>query len=122
MAYEEQLTSISLEADGDQTGNQYKFMKGDATGVALNDSAGGACVGVLQNKPDDGQVATVGIDGVSMVEAGGAVSLFANVASDATGRAAAAATGNYSQGMALAAATGAGEIIPVLLRPQAQLN
>jgi hypothetical protein len=122
MSYEEQLRSISLPADGDQTGNQYRFLKGDTDGVAVNDAAGGPCIGVLQNKPDDGQVATVGIDGVSMVEAGGTVTKYGNVQSDATGRAADAAAGDYSQGMALAAAAGAGEIIPVLLRPQAQLN
>lgn len=122
MSYEEKLTSISLTADGDQSANQYKFLKGDTTGVALQDGAGGVCIGVLQNKPDDGEIAEVGIAGVSKVVAGGAVALWANVQSDATGRAEAAAAADYSQGIALEAATAAGQIIAVLLRPQAQLN
>jgi hypothetical protein len=122
MAYEEQIVAISLIADGDQSSNQYKFLKGDTTGVALQDSAGAACIGVLQNKPTDAQVAEVGVSGVSKVVAGGAVSLWDNVQSDGTGRAATAASGDYSQGIALEAATAAGQIIAVLLRPQAQLN
>lgn len=122
MSYEEKLDSISLIADGDQSGNQYKFMKGDTTGVALQDSAGGVCIGVLQNTPTDGQVATVGISGVTKVVAGAAVSLWDNIQSDATGRAIAATTGDYSQGIALEAATAAGQIIAMLMRPQAQLT
>jgi hypothetical protein len=122
MSYEEKLDCISLTADGDQSGNQYKFLKGDTTGVALQDSAGGACIGVLQNKPTDGLIAEVGIAGVTKVVAGGAVSLWDNIQSDATGRAATAASGDYSQGIALEAATAAGQIIAMLMRPQAQLN
>lgn len=122
MSYEEKLVTISLEADGDQSGNQYLFMKGDTDGMALNDSAGGACLGVLQDKPEDTQIGSLGISGVSKVIAGAAVTRFDNIASDASGRAVTAASGNYSQGMALEAATAAGQIIAVLLRPQAQLN
>lgn len=122
MSYEEKLTSISLIADGDQSSNQYKFMKGDTTGVALQDGAGGVCIGVLQNDPTDGKVATVGVFGVSKVVAGAAVSLWDNIQSDTAGRAVTASTEDYSQGIALEAATAAGEVIAVLLRPQAQLN
>lgn len=122
MSYEEKLNCISLTADGDQSSNQYKFLKGDTTGVALQDSAGGACIGVLQNKPTDGRVAEVGIFGVTKVVAGGTISLWDNIQSDATGRAATAATGDYSQGIALEAATAAGQMIAMLMRPQAQLN
>jgi hypothetical protein len=122
MSYEEKIQCISLTADGDQSSNQYKFLKGDTTGVALQDSAGGACIGVLQNKPTDAKIAEVGIMGVSKVTAGAAVSLWDNVQSDGAGRAITAASGDYSQGIALEAATAAGQIIAVLLRPQAQLN
>lgn len=122
MSYEEKLESISLTADGDQSGNQYKFMKGDTTGVALQDGAGGVCIGVLQNKPTDGKIAEVGISGVTKVEAAGAISLWDNIQSDGSGLADTAAAGDYSQGIALEAATAAGQLIAVLLRPQAQLN
>jgi hypothetical protein len=122
MSYEEKLDSISLVADGDQSDNQYKFMKGDTTGVALQDGAGAACIGVLQNKPTDGQIAEVGFSGVSKVAAGDAVSQWADVQSDGTGRAIAAATGDYIQGTALEAATAAGQIIAVLLVKGGQVN
>jgi len=122
MSYEESLTKISLIADGDQSGNQYKFLKGDTTGVALQDGAGLACIGVLQNKPTDAQVAEVGVMGVTKVAAGAAVARWANVQSDATGRAIAAIAADFSQGIALEAAAAAGDVIAVLLRPQAQLN
>lgn len=122
MSYEEKLESISLTADGDQSGNQYKFMKGDTTGVALQDSAGANCIGVLQNKPTDGLIAEVGFKGVSKVVAGAAVSKWADIQSDGTGRAIAAASGDYIQGIALEAATAAGQIIAVLLAKGGQVN
>jgi hypothetical protein len=122
MSKEEIVSSISLEADGDQSGNQYLFMKGGADGVSLQDTAGNPCVGVLQDKPTDTHIGSICVSGVSKVVAGAAVARFANVASDDQGRAVTAVSGDYVQGTALVAASAAGEIIPVLLRPQNQLN
>lgn len=122
MSYEEKLGAISLEANGDQSGNQYKFMVLGADGISLQTTAGGITVGVLQTKPTAGQIGEVAVAGVTKVLAGAAVSRGANVQSDATGRAIAAATADYSQGIALEAATAAGQVIAMLLRPQAQLN
>ena len=122
MAYEESLRNITMVSETDESANQYRFQKAGTTGSTVQDTAGGLCIGVLQNKPIATHAATIGIYGVSKVVAGAAVAFGANVQSDTTGRAITAASADYSQGMALQAAAAAGEIIPVLLRPQSQLN
>jgi hypothetical protein len=121
MAYEEKIQLVSLEANGDQSANQYKFMLLGASGIALNTVAGGPCVGVLQNKPAAGEVGAVAVGGVAKVLAGGVITRGANVQSNASGVAIAAASGDFSQGTALATAA-SGDIIPVLLRSNAQVN
>lgn len=123
MSYEEKLESISLIANGDQSGNQYKFMAKGSSGIALNTTSGGQCVGVLQDKPTDTHVGAVAIKGVTKVVAGAAVADGADVMSDTAGRAiTATGTGAYVQGQALEAATAAGQIIAMLIRPSGQLN
>lgn len=122
MSFEYDVKSISLVANGDQSANQYRFVKLGTDGIALNTVAGGACTGVLQDKPTDGNVGAVAYGGVSKMVAGAVVARGANVQSDASGRAIAAAAADFSQGEALEAATVAGDIIAVLLKPNAQLN
>lgn len=132
MAYEESLRSISLNSDaslavytgvpsapGSPTphyGMQYRFVK--VTGArqcGLATAAADVVVGVMQNKPQvTGQAATVAIHGVSMVMSGAAVTAGATVTTDATGRA--VASGTNVRGIALAAAGGANELVPVLLQ------
>lgn len=117
MAYEEFLHSITLESDADFTAEQYHFVvvSGDHE-CSVNTTAGGTVVGVAQNSPEAADRAvTVGIFGVSKVEAAGAIAAGDSVASDASGLATTAATGNAIVGTALKAAGGAGELIPVLL-------
>lgn len=130
MSYEESLKSISLDADASvgiytgvpgQPGSAspnggviYRFVK--ITGshqVGLCTAATDKVVGILQNKPQrPGAAATVGIFGVSNVEASAAIAAGALVAPTANGRAVTdAVNGKYQ---ALAAASGAGELIPVL--------
>jgi hypothetical protein len=121
MSYEEKVSLISLEANGDQSANQYKFMLLGATGIALNTVAGGPCVGVLQDKPTAGKIGAVAVGGVAKVLAGGVITRGDNVQSSATGLAETAASADYSQGIALETAA-SGDVIPILLRPQAQLN
>jgi hypothetical protein len=108
-AYEDALTNVSLEADGDQSSNQYKFMKLGTDGIDVQDTSGDPCVGVLQDKPGDGTMGAVAIAGITKVVAGAAVSRGADVQSD-------------SQGVAVEASTTAGELISVMLRPQGQIN
>ena len=124
MSYEEKLGMISLPAASDQSANIYRFVIMTANGFTLNTVAGGACVGVLQTNDANavGRRGNIGVVGVSKVAAGAAVAVGANIQSDATGRAIAAAAGDFSQGIALEAATAAGQVIAVLVRPQGQLN
>lgn len=132
MATNEALYSISLAADASlgvytgvpgqpgsavpNSGKQYRFVK--VTGkqqCGLATDGGDRVVGVLQNKPQQpGAAATVGIWGVTLLTAGGAVAAGDNVESDAEGRAVKAASGN-GNGVALSASANAGELISVLL-------
>jgi hypothetical protein len=136
MSYEESLASITLDADAsvgvytgvaglpgsasNNGGLAYRFVK--VTGAhtcGLSTASTDKTVGVLQNKPQGvGHAATVAIYGVSNVEAGAAVAAGAQVMSDSVGRGITyvAGTGVLSQGIALRAASAAGQLIPVLLR------
>ena len=133
MAYEEILQSITLDADAslgiytgvagmrggpaNNSGLQYRFVKitGEHT-CGLVAAATDAVVGVLQNKPQQaGDVATVGLNGISRVEVAGAIAAGAPVFSDATGRATATGTGS-ALGYAIHSSAAAGELLPVLLR------
>jgi hypothetical protein len=119
-AYSEAMVSVTLEASGDLSDYQYYLVK-SGTGerrVSVNTSAGGAVVGVLQNKPDAvGAAATVAISGVVPVIAGDAIDAMAQVTSDSSGRVVAYSETDVIVGRALQAATAAGDIISVLLQP-----
>lgn len=130
MSYEETLKSISLDADASvgiytgvpgqpgsavpNSGKMYTFVKlTGAHTVGLCTAATDTVIGILQNKPQrPGAAATVGIYGVSNVVASAAIAAGALVAPTATGTAVTDATNGKYQ--ALAAASVAGEIIPVL--------
>lgn len=119
MSYDNQRTVVTLPVNSDQSANFGRFMKGVGVGVEMNDVAGGLCVGVLDSNDANaaGRPAPIVICGVTKVAAGAAVAKWASVQSDVTGRAVVAASGGRPQGMALEAATAAGQIIAVLLRP-----
>jgi hypothetical protein len=134
MAYEESLKSITLNADASLAvytgvpsipgapatnyGNQYRFVK--VTGArqcGLCTAATDNAVGVMQNKPQvTGMAATVGIFGVTNVMASAAITAGATVTSDGQGRAVTTATAADVMGIALADASGANTLVPVLLR------
>lgn len=107
----------SLTASADLSGKQYCFAVLSGAGTVNAAAASNVqCVGVIQNKPISGSTAEIVVNGVSKVAAGAALSVNAEVMADATGRAVTAATtGNRVQGIALEAATAAGQIIAVLL-------
>jgi len=109
MAYEDSLRSVTLNADSTLAvytgvpglpgsadpngGKQYNFVK--VTGARQCGLATAAAneipVGVLQNKPQyTGQAATVGLRGISKVEAGGNVSAGNAIKIKATGQGVAA--------------------------------
>ncbi len=116
MATQNQVQSITLPAAGDLSAKQFRFVNVNSSGqAAAVASAGGAGIGVLQNKPDAaGKAATVAHAGVVKVVAGGSITAGANVQSDANGEAITAASGDVVLGVALAGAAD-GDLVPVLL-------
>lgn len=79
-------------------------------------SANGDAIGILQNNPESGQLATVRIHGSAKVKAGAAVTLNDKVKSDASGRAVTGGTSaDVNFGQAMEAAAAANELIEVLL-------
>lgn len=136
MAYTESLRTISLNADSSLAGytgvpglpgsadpnggKQFHFVK--VTGAHECGLATDAdlVVGVLQNKPQvEGAAATVAIDGVSMVQAGGTITAGEPVTVKSTGEAETAdltgLTPDTVVGIALAGAA-SGQLLPVLLK------
>lgn len=123
-----------LKANADLSAKQFFGVKlvnsGGVAAIALA-GAGEAAIGLLQNKPEAGQVCEVGVDGVEQGIAGAAITAGAPVTTDADGKLV-TATAGYTKtddagaaqdalvgsnilGYALASAAGADEVIPVLM-------
>lgn len=69
MAYEIPVLTIGLEAGGDLTAGQYKFVEIATTGkVSICNAATDKPIGVLQNKPNTGETAEVMVIGVTKVQ------------------------------------------------------
>lgn len=133
MAYEEALRTLTLTAGAGVAattdplnpgaGSRHKFVVFGAGGscvLATNADTIDEVAGVLQNKPQAaGHPCTVAIAGVSPVYSGAAVADNTAVKIDATGRIVAAtipADAALVVGRTLAAAAGAGELVPVSLQ------
>jgi hypothetical protein len=119
MAYNESLVSISLEAGVDLSAKQYHFVSMSTDGQIDPTGDGLAAIGVLQNDPSAaGRAATVGISGVTKIVCAGNINPGQPIASDAAGKAVAAATsGDVILGVALAAGN-ANDIIPMIFQPR----
>lgn len=117
------LLTVTESADADLSTHKNKCVKQSATGVALCDTLNERVYGVLTNKPSAaGRSAQVQVIGVAKVMAGAAIAKGAYVKVDATARvitqtAEAAGTQVFVLGQALEAATAAGDLIAVLIRP-----
>ena len=111
-------TDVTEIAGADLSAAQFLAVKLTSTGLVIA-GAGDFALGILQNKPANGQAATVRIDGKSKFVAGGAVTKGALLASDAAGKAKAATAGATTSSNVIAQATeaaaGAGQIIGVYL-------
>lgn len=106
----------TLTASADNSGNQFRYAKVSGSGTATVCAApADVALGVIQNKPKAGEAVDVMVTGVSKVVAGAAVAAGAEVGPDAQGRAIAAVTGTRAFGIALEAASAAGQIIAVAL-------
>lgn len=123
--------TVSLPAGADLTTKQFLAIKVNSSGQAVVAGAGEFAAGILQNKPNSGQAATVAYGGISKAIAGGNVTAGMTVAADATGKVVDAAEaviasldGNVATNVAVtssnvigvALASGvSGDVIPVLV-------
>ena len=113
-------------ATQDMRTKQYRALRASAAGecqIASNAVlAPGEIIGVLQNKPNSGQNATVGYAGVSKVYCGSTVTANRMITIQASGQATNAASGDYAFGFALGAGV-SGEVVSALLfQPALQLT
>lgn len=118
MARVESLVSITVQAGGDLSAGQFRFVEIATDGqVDLVSAAGGNAIGVLMDKPNAaGRAAQVAVNGVAKVVAGtGGVTAGDEVQSDGSGEAIAAAAGDKVLGRALTTAA-AGELAEILLQ------
>lgn len=118
MGYEEGLRNISVPVNSDLSAAQYHFVDVGTDGYLDLVGDGAKAIGVLQNKPDGSSVddvGSVGVRGVSKVEAAEAITAGDDIASNANGEAVTATTGDIVLGRALEDASGDGSIIAVLI-------
>ena len=111
----ENVESITLVATGAIP--QRRFVTINTSGRAARSAAGDDAVGIaLDSASTNGDVIPVAqLDGSRMeIEAGAAVANGSLIASDATGRAIVATSGNPILGRAVVAASAAGEIIDII--------
>lgn len=115
--------AITLEAAADLSAKQYHLLR-LSTDWTCNQASTSITpiVGVLQNIPQSGEAATVGIMGISRVVVGSTVAAGDFLTTSASGRAVkcAPASGGasaYAIGMALEAGTTDGDIISAYIRP-----
>ena len=115
MATEQSRNTRTFVAGEDLSTAQFKFVTLEADGqVALADSAGENCIGVLLVEGEADRAVTVALTGSVMVEAGGTVTNGGAVATDATGRAVDATTNDIIMGYAMEAGV-AGQKIQIEL-------
>lgn len=101
MATMQSRDTRTFVAGEDLSAAQFKFVTLESDGqVDLADSAGENCVGVLLVEGEAARAVTVILTGSVMVEAGGTVTAGGAVATDATGRAVDATTGDIIMGYA----------------------
>lgn len=129
--------NITKVAGADLSTHQFKAVKLDTNGNVVLSGVGELAIGILQNKPANGQPATVRISGVSKMIAGGAIGAGVAVASDANGKAKAAVAGrtntsdagsttdallgSHAIGLTTEAATADGHVISVLIQQMGAL-
>jgi len=112
------MSGVSVTLAGPNSSGQFLAVKitGSRT-VGLANAGGEAIYGILQNNPSLGYVADVGLMGVSKAVAGAAVAAGAELMTDTSARLITATSTNHRIGVALEAATAAGQLITVALIP-----
>jgi hypothetical protein len=116
MSFQGNLTCISRVAGADLRTSQFRAVKLNSSGNVVIAAAGDFAIGILQNNPNSGELATVAIHGISKASADAAVTAGVRVTPTADGQLATAtvATDN-TLGVALEAAGAANVIFAVLL-------
>lgn len=123
MAQENLGKIITLEASADLSSSQFCFVTCNSTPQVALTGDGADASGVLQNKPSAaGRAADVMVGaGQTKVKSGAAITAGAWCASDASGRAVTAVSGDYVLGQALEAATAANQYVSFLFTPRGKL-
>lgn len=121
MAYRIPVLDHSFIAGADLTDNIYYVVKLDANGDVELAGDGEMAIGVLQNDPDEGEVASVMVYGITKAVAGSDFTVGSALKSDAGGKVDEAGAGDWMIGIALEASTADEDIITILLKT-AQLD
>jgi len=118
MAFSENMQTISLVAGEDLSSSQYYFVSVNTSGQAVKTGDDGNPVGVVQNKPESGQAATIAIAGVTKLYIGTESGLGAgyNVGCDSNSAGKVSDTGSFRMGVALEDPTADGDIVSILLQ------
>lgn len=105
----------TLKANADLSSKQYHFMRYAGEGLTnqSSNSADNAFAGVLQNKPESGEFATVQRGGKQKVTAGGSISANTLITTNGSGRATAVSSGSNDLviGITLEAASADGNVV-----------
>lgn len=116
------ISGVNAGADYSSADN-YLFMTGDSTDdQVVTAGAGELIVGIRGNKPASGEPVELHIGGISMVYLGGTVTAYANVKSDADGKAVASTTDKENQGGIVLRAGVSGDLVPILVLPGRTLS
>lgn len=113
---------ISFTAGADLSSNQFYLLKLNSSGNAvLATGAGSPLIGVLQNKPENGEAAEVMVAGVAKVIAGATIDEADIITANASGKALSVTTksltfSGYAIGQAITAGA-TGEYVSVLIQP-----
>jgi len=119
---EHRVLDISLPCTADLSSNIYAPLSWNGTTVGLA-AAGASAVGFLQNKPNGsgagdrtaGPTATNRVNGTTRCVASAAITAGDKIASAGAGQVRTAQSGDHVIGIALGAATGAGELIGAIV-------
>lgn len=118
MAVSNQKFTYPVMAGADLSAKQYHFVKLSAADTVTQATAVEAALyGVLENNPTSGRAAAVTVFGQTKITAGGSVTVNALITTNASGRATAAASGDFAMGRALEAATNDGDVISCMISP-----
>jgi hypothetical protein len=123
MATDNAQHCLSFAAGADLSAAQYRFVKLGAAGtVTLCAAETDRPIGVLQNRPTTGQLATVCVDGVTKVQADEVLTTGVEVTTSADGQAITDATADVGArlvGIVIDGASAAGNLATVLISCQA---